>query len=92
MCLPHTVAVQLRPSIGKGKGRREAGPFVEDAAGRQPKVNLTRDATGRRVPKRMSEGNSSEDAHLKSMSPFETDEHLQVARRGTLVAERIKLA
>ena len=28
MCLPHTVAVQLRLSIGKGKGRREAS-FVE---------------------------------------------------------------
>ena len=25
MCLPHTVTVQLRPAIGKGKGRRGAG-------------------------------------------------------------------
>jgi len=25
MCLPHTVTVQLRPPIGKGKGRRGAG-------------------------------------------------------------------
>jgi hypothetical protein len=56
MCLPHTVAVHLRPSIGEGKGRRGAEPFVEDAEARQPKVNLTRDVTGRRVPERTSEG------------------------------------
>jgi hypothetical protein len=33
MCFTHTVAIQLRPSSGKGKGERAAGSFVKDAAG-----------------------------------------------------------
>ena len=32
ICLPHTVAVQLRPSIGKGKGRREVGSLCRGYA------------------------------------------------------------
>jgi hypothetical protein len=59
--------------MGEGKGRRDAGAFVKDVAGRQLKVNLRRDATGRRVPERISEGaQSTEDAHIKSMSTFVT--------------------
>jgi hypothetical protein len=39
MCLPLTV--QLRPSIGKGKGRREAGPPLSKLS-----ITLVMSATG----------------------------------------------